>query len=312
MRLPLQKRQIITLIIGILMALATLLMLKSYIEQQRQEALKEAREEIGNLKKNIPVDSVNQVSILVAKSDIAKGAVITQENLAAAAVPAQFVQSQAINSAAFGKIAGMTVAVPIARGDQITLSKLAIPEREEGITRSLAMSTPAGKRAINVSVDEISSVSEMIKPGDYVDVIAILLMPQKALQKPADTKQSAQTEIIPLFQNILVLAVGQEANKSVSSKGPSLITLALGPKEANLIAFVQEQGKIRLNLRSPADANIADADIEGIEPANWETLFQYIRPAQEKAQKKAAQQTKQQPEIEIYRGLNKEKITLSE
>lgn len=301
MRLPLQKRQIITLIIGILMALAALLMLKSYIEQQRQEALKEAREEMGSLKKNIPVDSVNQASILVAKSDIAKGAVITQENLAAAAVPAQFVQSQAINSAAFERIAGMTVAVPIARGDQITLSKLAIPEREEGITRSLAMSTPAGKRAISVSVDEIASVSGMIRPADHVDVIAILNIPQKT----AGAKQSTRTEVTPLFQNILVLAVGQETQAAQAKKTSGAlkppITLALDPQEANLIAFVQEQGKIKLILRSPSDTQI-----EPIQPASWDTFFQYIKPKQEEGQMRT-----KQPEIEIYRGLSKERIPLS-
>jgi hypothetical protein len=44
------------------------------------------------------------------------------------------------------------------------------------------------------------------------------------------------------------------------------------PQEANLLTFAQEaQGKIRLVLRSPADAQIEPA-----EPASWDTLFQKI------------------------------------
>lgn len=303
MRLPLQKQRIIILAVAILLAAAAVLMVKNYIDQQREQTLGEAKAKVMEAQKTI---QANQVSVLVAKDGIPKGAIIKAEDLAMSMIPSQFVQPQAVNSTAFGKIVGMKVAVPIAKGEQITLTKLTKPE-EEVITRSLAMSTPKGKRAIAIAVDNISSLSGLIRQGDYADVIAILPMPQKDLQKPADSKQSVQTEIIPLFQNILVLAVGQETGKGSSSKDSSLVTLALGPKEASLIAFVQEQGKIRLILRSPADANIED-----IEPANWEALFRYIRPAQEKAQKKEVQQTKQQPEIEIYRGLSKEKITLSE
>lgn len=295
-----QKQRIIILAVAILLAAAAVLLVKNYIDQEREKALGEAKTKVMEAQKTV---QANQVSVLVAKDDIPKGAIIKAEYLAVSMIPGQFVQPQAVNSAAFEKISGMMAAVPIVKGEQITLTKLTKYKEEEAITRSLAMSTPKGKRAIAVAVDNISSLSGLIRQGDYADVIAILPMPQS----PGGTKESVQTEIIPLFQNILILAVGQETGKGASSKDSSLITLALGPKEASLIAFVQEQGKIRLILRSSADANIED-----IEPANWEALFRYIRPAQEKAQQKVAQEQAKQPEIEIYRGLSKEKITLSE
>jgi len=80
-----------------------------------------------------------------------------------------------------------------------------------------------------------------------------------------------------------------------------LITLALGSAEANLVAFVQEQGKMRLVMRSPADAKI-----EPVAPATWDSLFQYIMPQKE------VQPTADTNEyIEVLRGLSKERMPLS-
>jgi Flp pilus assembly protein CpaB len=128
----------------------------------------------------------------------------------------------------------------------------------------------------------------------------------------AEGRQSAQIVVLPLFQNILVLAIGQETGapalaadsryKQVEKKESSpLITLALSPQEANLIAFVQEQGKIRLILRSPADSKTEPTQI-----TNWDALFQYLMPPQENIEKEETGET-----IEIYRGLSKEKMRIT-
>ena len=118
-----------------------------------------------------------------------------------------------------------------------------------------------------------------------------------------------------MFQNILVLAVGQNTGARTAnptgrysettpapSSGNALITLALGPHEANLVAFVQEQGKMRLVMRSPADAQI-----EPMAPASWESLFQYIMPPKPVVEPPV--DTNEY--IEVLRGLSKEKVPLS-
>jgi pilus assembly protein CpaB len=198
---------------------------------------------------------------------------------------------------------------PISQGEQISLSKLSKARKASG-GGSLAGNTPAGKRAISIAVDSISSVSGMVRSGDYVDVIATLQIPMPG----ANGQVSSQMTVVPLFQNVLVLAVGQDigssdrtesryaANEAASSSGNTLITLALGAQEANLIAFVQEQGKVRLTLRSPADANV-----EPVVPASWETLFQYIMP--QSGPVSVPVDTTEY--VEVFRGLNKEQVPLS-
>jgi len=299
-----QKRRII-LIIGIVLAMVAVIMVNIYVAQQREIIKEQAKRELVQIQSN-------QGAVLVAKEDIPKGTVIDGNLLETAIVPNQYVQPQAATS--LDRISGMITIIPISKGEQIILSKLSNQQTQGG--GSLAMATPVGKRAITITVDNVSSLVGMIKPGDYVDVIGMLPIP---VQTP-DGNATQQVAVVPLFQNVLILAVGQETGMPQGAPGgryareekggeiPSLITIALSPQEANLIAFVQEQGKIRLILRSPADSQI-----QSVQPASWETLFKYMMPQEvrEAGKAEAIEEPSQTGYVEIYRGLNKEKIPLS-
>jgi len=300
-----QKQRIILLVAGVVLGLAAIVMLNAYVNQEKQAVAIKAKKAIEQIK-------ANQTAVLVAKKDIPKGSAVTADMLDTQIVPSQYKQPQAVTS--LDRIDGMVTVASIAKGEQLTLGKLAYSRRSGG----LAEMTPMGKRAITISVDNIASVGGMVKPGDYVDVIAMLPVPIVT----AEGKQAAQAAVLPLFQNVLILAVGSDTGAPVAQdsgrykKAPakeaaaSTVTLALTPQEASLIAFVQEQGKLRLVLRSPADSKI-----ETIQPARWETLFQYISqymvPAE--APKTEVRKTQEEPEeyIEVYRGLKKDKMSFS-
>lgn len=297
--MPIINKQKIIIISGIVLGLAAIALTKLYIEQQRKLAQEQAKRAFANIQ-------ANQIAVLVAKRDIPRGTALNSAMLETAIVPKQYVQPQVATS--LDRVDGMVSIASINKGEQITLSKL-MPAKQAG---GLAAVTPAGKRAITINVDNISSLVGMINPGDYVDVSYVGPVP---IQGP-DGKQSAQVIVIPLFQNVLVLAVGQETGTLIrkderrykeSSKEDAspLITLALTPKDASLIAFLQEQGRIRLSLRSPADAKV-----EPLPPANWDTVFQYIMPLEQKeAAEKGLKPVAEY--VEIYRGLNKERVPLS-
>jgi pilus assembly protein CpaB len=301
-------RKKLPLIIGIVLALVAAYLIKVYNDQQRQVILDDAKKRLEKIQ-------AEQVPVMVAARDIPKGAPIDKDSVGVTIVPAPHVQPQAATS--LDRISGMIAVVPISKGEQITLNKLMLA-REVVNSGSLAMSTPMGKRAVTISVDSISAVGGMIRPGDYVDVVAMVAVPVTT----AEGKQASQAAVVPLFQNVLILAIGQETaalpqsaegryKKEEKRAESPAITLALNPQEANLLAFVQEQGKIRLSLRSPSDAKI-----EVVQPASWDTLFQYLNLAPREPQEVKPKQEKKpaEPEpvyVEIYRGLNKEKIPLS-
>ena len=294
--IPKEKR---SLIIGIILLVIALIAVNGYVMQQ----VGRAREEE---KKRTQALLANQTTVLVAKRDIKMGTPLDAEILSSEIVSSKNQESRAVSS--LSRIDGMIAGTDISKGEQITLDKLIYP-REKG---GLAASTPVGKRAVTISVDNISSLAGMIKPGDYVDMIATMAMPAVG----ADGKQTTQGMVMPLFQNVQVLAVGQETSSTsrVDSRYSkpeqrdaavaSLITVALSPQEANIASFVQEQSKIRLVLRSPADSKS-----EPIMPVNWNTVLQYLMPQQEQAPVEAP---KPRPTVEVYRGLQREQMPLSE
>ena len=160
----------------------------------------------------------------------------------------------------------------------------------------------------------------MARPGDYVDIITLVPVPMQNAQG----KQEVQTTTMPLFQNILVLAINQdlgapapevgrydsgEGSSRPSSAQAQMVTLSLTPQEANFIAFLLEQGgKMRLVLRSPADSKV-----DAVSPASWDMLFRYAMPqAFQAAEGQEAGEAVKAREVEIYRGLNKEVISLSD
>lgn len=291
------QRQQIFLIAGIVLALVSIFLIKIYLDQQKLASEREAAERFKKLQ-------ASQTAILIAKKDIPRGKEIEPEYFDVKVVPNQFVQPGAVTSA--DRIAGMIAISTIYKGEQITLSKLSnITRRTEG----LSSITPEGKRAITLAVDNISALAGMIKAGDHVDVIAVMPIPMKTSENKIET----DVKVFPLFQDISVLAVGQETltpdeeavaryKKEITKKETisPVITVALTPQQASLVAFVQEHGKIRLTLRSAQDSTL-----EPVKAADWNTLLQYVFPQPPEEEHKPSDY------VEIYRGMNKEKVLLS-
>lgn len=300
------QRQKIVIVIGVVLALSGIILINTYIQQREQEIKSQAKKAITKIQ-------TNQTAVLVAKRDIPRGAIVEPDMFEPSIVPNQYLAPQAVTS--LDRISGMSTIVDIPKGEQISLTKLSQPK--EAGKDSLSAATPSGKRAITISVDNVASLVGMVRPGDYVDVITTLPIPITA----PDGKQASQMAVLPLFQNVLVLAIGQnlgkavvispegrydkDKDKEVKKEASPYVTLALNPEEANLLAFVQEQGKLRLTLRSPIDSNI-----QPVQPASWETVFQYIMPKGQ-AVKETPKTEEAVPSIEIYRGSKKERIPIS-
>lgn len=291
-------KQRIILIIGVVLGLLAVFMTKVYMDQQRQSEREKAKQELARIQ-------AHQAAVLVAKKDIPKGASIDETMLETKIFPEKYVQPQAVTS--LDRIVGMITIAPISKEEQITLSKLSYAKGG-----GLAEVTPIGKRAITISIDNISALAGMIKAGDYVDVLAMLPETVQTLEG----KQSVQLTAISLFQNVLILAVGQETSATVKAsrykkeetaekrESSPLITLALEPREASLIAYVQEVGKIRLTLRSPADSNVG-----AMQPANWNTLLEYLA-SKSPVKQETQEELKPAGYVEIYRGAKKEQVPL--
>jgi len=273
---------IVSAIFGVIAALLAYNMVKKQAEE---------------VKSRIIENQKNLSTVVVAKQDIPAGATIAENMVEEITVNTAMLQPRAATS--IDRVVNKVTLAPISKDEQILLNKLALTGQE----LSLSAKVPPGKRAITIPVDNIASVGGMIRPGDHVDIVGIVPIPMVG----PDGKQVNQMTYLPLFQNVLVLAVGQDfANTLASQKqvtSSPIITFALSPQEANLIAFVQEQGKIRLILRSPQDAQIQPAT-----PATWDTLLKTVMPQafQESQPQKTEQRSGSRRQVEIIRGLERE------
>jgi len=276
---------------------------------EKEAALEKEKAKIKRAEEERAVQARKKlVSVLVAARNIAPGVPITAEDLASRELPEDYVQPGAISASQ--NLVGVVAQVQILQGEQILRGRLGAPPEKPKVLSEI---TPKGKRAVPVVIDNISSLIGLLQPGDYVDALAIINPPPGsnlyalAVSNPS-VGQGGRNEqklvTLPLFQNVLVLAVGAEMNSSTGGKtvkgSSNTVTLSLNPQESALVSFIQEQGKIRLIMRSNSDVSQAQVD-----PVNWDNLFDYLYP-------KAREQGKVPVTVEVYRGLQKEVIPLSE
>jgi len=277
-------KKFIPLIIAVALALLATYLVNMYLQQKTEEAKKLAAKRQQNI-----------TTVVIAKQDIGAGTTINEGMVEEVNAYKDSLQPRAATT--IDRVVNKIAVAPIAKGEQVLLNKVTL----QGQETTLAAKIPRGKRAITIPVDNISSVGGMVRPGDHVDVMGVVPIPMMT----ADGKQTAQMTPMALFQDVLVLAVGQEYTTMPSAEKKAgeralypVITLALAPQEANLIAFVQEQGsRIRLVLRSPEDTQVQQAA-----PTTWDTLFRTVMPGMLQQQ----EAPKPKNRVEIFHGLQKE------
>lgn len=171
---------------------------------------------------------------------------------------------------------------------------------------SLAIKTPAGKRALTVQIDSLSAVGGLINPGDYVDVLARLNVPRETVGGAGGPAEQLTAMV---FQNIQVLAIGTNLSTpgmydAQNKAGNLYVTLAMDPEEAGLMSFVQQNGKVQLALRSPSETQSYL-----LQASSWQTLSDYLlekqgtaisAPRTKTTLEPAAEEVK--PYIQIFRG----------
>ena len=108
----------------------------------------------------------------------------------------------------------------------------------------------------------ISSVSGLIRPNDHIDIIATFRFPNQ------EGTDKLETVTLTLLQNVAVLAVGQDTDsapsRSLQRQSYSSITLNVTPKEAEILGFAMQKGKLNLTLRNPSDVHV-EKDIQDVD-----------------------------------------------
>ena len=197
-------------------------------------------------------------SVVVAKTKINELELIDDSKVTVITVPSSFRSPGSFNT--IKDVEGTVATVPILKGEQITKPRVTFPGAKTGLSRQVSV----GKRAISLKINDFQAVSKLIKPGDRVDVIAVIDFSSGQIDK-----QRIQT----VLQDVYVLSTGQKVTNALPIIGKDYpkvirkmnvstytdyktITLEVDPFQAQKIAYLSglSRGGIFLSLRNHADS----------------------------------------------------------
>jgi pilus assembly protein CpaB len=192
-----------------------------------------------------------KIKLLIAVKPIEHGKVITDDMLAIREVPMAYVEDRAVKEVEKAKILGLRVGDTVQAQQTVMWTDLVTANEDR---RDLSSLVQPGSRAVSIQMAKESSSVALIRPGDYVDVFAVM-----------NQQGSEQKVAVVLLQRVLVLATGLETSpdaveqrdKNRYSEMNSLLTLSLPVTEAQLLALAQEKGRLAVALRNPEDQRTA-------------------------------------------------------
>ena len=214
---------VVALALGVLAALGA----SNYLSQKMAEI--EARSQDGDL-----------VQVVVAKTSLPSGAPIGAETVAVREIPRTWAHSGAITPDQYGRAEGAALAHPAAAGEPILWAQL-----EGRRAPSFSARLQSGQRAVTVPVDEISSLSGMVEPGDRIDIVV-------------SARNETRSFTFTLLQNVQVLATGSVADPDAPEtqglpRSYTTITLDTSPEDAKRVIAAREIGRVTALLRAPGD-----------------------------------------------------------
>ncbi|SEA83860.1 pilus assembly protein CpaB [Thalassobacillus cyri] len=189
------------------------------------------------------------VSIIAASEDIQQNQEITEDQLTVIEVDENEVHPQSVEDKA--KVVGKLAATEIKAGEQLMSHRVQSGEEEDEV---IALKITEGHRAFSINIDYVKSVSNMVEPEDYVDVVLSV-----------GKEEATKTELIQ--EKVRVLAVGRrmvEKKQDAPEEEYHAVTLELSQEDTVKVINASERGRLQLSLYSKRVSE--EKDIDEIKP----------------------------------------------
>ncbi len=230
--------------LSLIIAAVAVFMVNSYISGKEDEY----RAKYGDMRQ-----------VIVAKEDIFAMDTIDDRKVQIITVPGSYVMPGAFTQveALYNTIA----ATPIKEGEQITKPRVLYPGEETGLSRQIS----EGKRAFSIQLAEDQAVGKLIKPGDRVDILALI---------DYSSGQIQNMKVKTVLQDVYVLATGRRVTNEIPLYGMKVdkeikklnlntytnfntVTVEVTANEAQKLIFLQKvSGGVYLSLRNNSDKGV--------------------------------------------------------
>jgi pilus assembly protein CpaB len=201
---------------------------------------------VNSYKKRLGLGS-SLIEIVIAAENIQERKQLSKKDFQFQEMPSKFVPMGALRASDVSKIIGYSSKYSIPKGEMVLWSQINTRYNYQSPSTKIEN----GYRAISIPVDQTSSVSYQILPGDHVDIL-------NTMEIPGENKQSTMT----ILQNVTVLTVGENSRDKNNNDSYASVTLMVLPTEANLITHGLKNGILSLVLRNPMDVkSVSDLEI---------------------------------------------------
>jgi pilus assembly protein CpaB len=179
--------------------------------------------------------------VLVVSRDIPRGEPLRSDSLAVRQMPRRFVRSDSLDPDAVSAVLGRRLLRDLTGGDAVGESDL----EPRGVAL-LSAELRSGLRALTIPVDEVNSLSGMLRAGDVIDLYYLR----------QQDGNSAQLTL--LLEAVPVLATGAQVAGAVAKQGGATtefatVTLQVTPDDAARVVLAQRTGQLTAVLRNHSD-----------------------------------------------------------
>ncbi|MBI3593477.1 MAG: Flp pilus assembly protein CpaB [Nitrospirae bacterium] len=192
-------------------------------------------------------------AVAMINTDLPAGTTIEESFFEKKEIPKKYFHEKEVLFSDLSQVMGQPLRYPVKNGETLLWTGIS-GKRDNALSTLLEK----GKRALTLGVDEITSVSGLIQPGDHVDILGTFFV--GSLQKEGFSLNQGEATVM-LQQNVLVLAVGTELHLRKNGNGDenngySGLTVAVTPEEAGHLILAQNRGKLMLILRHFGDTEV--------------------------------------------------------
>lgn len=194
-----------------------------------------------------------EVSLLQATRTLAPLATINDNDFVATTVmrhKSMLNRTNEIYAVSLNAIKGKKLKGQIKKGEIVRWNDIDMGVDEgTGFSRLIEDDT----RAITLPCSQITSVANLIRPRDRVDILGTFQFPDQKGDKMMDTVT------LTVLQDVMILATGTEYGQTLPTKGElpqksyGSITVQVSPSEAEMLTFARQKGELTFTLRKPSD-----------------------------------------------------------
>ncbi|MDR0672988.1 MAG: Flp pilus assembly protein CpaB [Zoogloeaceae bacterium] len=237
MKITTGQRRLILLLLAGSMAASAAFMVNKYLKEKTAEI--EARYAAGGVEK---------IAVVVPKSDMLAGTKVTKSAYAIRRLPADVVPPDSVKPKDIERAEGQSLKIGLPTGRPLLWGYLS-----SGQKPSFSDMLEENRRALTIAVDELNSISGMIRPYDRID---LFIVGEDRLYGKT-TKNGKEKAVMPLMQDVLVKATGNIVRRETGLDGKeydrrySTLTLDLPPEDIGRVLIAQENGALKAVLKRP-------------------------------------------------------------